>query len=606
MLKLKVKIVSVILLILLLPTVTFASSIKVYFSLVDDPEGAIIEELDKAEESIDIAMYYFTDRDLANALIDAHNRGVKIRVYLDKDQLEAKYSKSRYLAKHGISIRYSDNPYIMHHKFCVIDNEVITTGSYNWTASAGERNNENLLVIRDPPLANRFEEEFNRLWNKHYLIEKSLESPIQEIKPFEQKPQTEKIVYITKTGKKYHRASCRYLIRSMIPITLSEAIAREYTPCSVCKPDPPIESSEQTEREISSEKAKEVLYENENSFWNTNFKEFLKLYQLKKTELARQEFEKWIKECVGKKVKWAGLIQKLEHSGNEGAYIVEIQTHLGIDIEEKIREEPYGWKVVAEVPGWESDRVKGLGIDQKITVVGTINSIYSREVRLQNVLFVKSEKLKAGEEEYGYFLPLGNISILGTGVPLILDKRSGKVWALMIDPKTEEATAEYFGSIEEILKEKEVKPERSEKMRETNEEGKALKLQEGIYSTDFSQFCAEYEKNKKLLTEVQFEEWRQSLMGKKVRWKGEIKEVKEYDGITYYGMPYNYKVLMDLGPGGGYMGKYDVIAYFSKEDKDKVLNLKKNQKVEFIATIADVGVYSGGITVEVKDVEFIQ
>jgi len=63
---------------------------------------------------------------------------------------------------------------------------------------------------------------------------------------------------------------------------------------------------------------------------------------------------------------------------------------------------------------------------------------------------------------------------------------------------------------------------------------------------------------------------------------------------------------MDLGPGGGFLGKYDVIAYFSKEDKDKVLNLRKNQKVEFIATITYVGVYSGGITVEVKDVEFIQ
>lgn len=70
------------------------------------------------------------------------------------------------------------------------------------------------------------------------------------------------------------------------------------------------------------------------------------------------------------------------------------------------------------------------------------------------------------------------------------------------------------------MKEKEVRPERSEKIRETNEEEKALKLQEEIYSADFSQFCAEYEKNKKL-TEVQFEEWRQSLMGKKVRWKGE-------------------------------------------------------------------------------------
>ena len=53
------------------------------------------------------------------------------------------------------------------------------------------------------------------------------------------KPQPEdNIVYITKTGKKYHRAGCRYLTKSATPINKSEAIASGYTPCSVCKPDP--------------------------------------------------------------------------------------------------------------------------------------------------------------------------------------------------------------------------------------------------------------------------------------------------------------------------------------------------------------------------------
>jgi len=235
MLKPKIGIVSVILLVLLLPTVAFAS-IDVYFSLVDDPEGTIIEELNKAKKSIDISMHYFTDRDLANAVMDAHNRGVRVRVYLDKDQKEAEYSKSRYLAKHGITIRYSNNPYIMHHKFAVIDSEVVITGSYNWTASAGEMNNENLLVIRDPPSASIYEQEFHRLWGEHYLSEEKVEAPAQELKPLEQQPQAEKIIYITKTGKKYHRLGCRYLRKSCIPISLTEAKRRGYTPCKVCNP----------------------------------------------------------------------------------------------------------------------------------------------------------------------------------------------------------------------------------------------------------------------------------------------------------------------------------------------------------------------------------
>ncbi len=156
---------------LALSTVLFGSatfaSIDVYFSRVNDPEGAIIEELDKARKTIDVAMYYFTDRDLANTVIDAHDRGVRVRIYLDKGQKEAKYSKSRYLAKHGVSIRYSSNPYLMHHKFCVIDNKVVVTGSYNWTASAGKRNNENLLVIHDAEVAQEYSAEYDLLWNNH-------------------------------------------------------------------------------------------------------------------------------------------------------------------------------------------------------------------------------------------------------------------------------------------------------------------------------------------------------------------------------------------------------------------------------------------------------
>ncbi len=162
----KIFILAVALSILLFTSATFAS-IDVYFSRVNDPEGAVIEDLDKARKTIDIAMYYFTDRDLANAVIDAHDRGVKVRIYLDKDQEEAKYAKSRYLTNHGIPLRYSSNPYIMHHKFCVIDNDVVITGSYNWTASADKRNNENLLVIHDAKVAQEYSAEFNRLWNNH-------------------------------------------------------------------------------------------------------------------------------------------------------------------------------------------------------------------------------------------------------------------------------------------------------------------------------------------------------------------------------------------------------------------------------------------------------
>jgi phosphatidylserine/phosphatidylglycerophosphate/cardiolipin synthase-like enzyme len=54
----------------------------------------------------------------------------------------------------------------MHHKFMVIDGEIVVTGSYNWSAAAEERNDENLVVIRDRGVAEAFEREFERIWSQ--------------------------------------------------------------------------------------------------------------------------------------------------------------------------------------------------------------------------------------------------------------------------------------------------------------------------------------------------------------------------------------------------------------------------------------------------------
>jgi len=150
---------------LLASTVSFAS-IEVYFSPSDSPEKFIVEELGQALSSVDVAMFYFTNESLANALIEARSRGIKVRVYLDKKQRGLKSSQSRYLAENQIEVRYSSGKGTMNHKFCIIDKKVVITGSYNWTLSAEEKNNENLLIIKDPVIASRYEEEFEMLWNK--------------------------------------------------------------------------------------------------------------------------------------------------------------------------------------------------------------------------------------------------------------------------------------------------------------------------------------------------------------------------------------------------------------------------------------------------------
>jgi len=159
--------------ILLLSSVPVMAKTRVYFSLYDDPESVIIEHLSKAEESIYVAMYYFTDSQLAREVVKAKNRGVEVKIYLDSSQINAQYSKARFFVNERIeNIRISSNSNLMHNKFAIIDNSVVLTGSYNWTASASERNDENLLVIDDQEIVTRYLNYFNTLWTEKYSPEK--------------------------------------------------------------------------------------------------------------------------------------------------------------------------------------------------------------------------------------------------------------------------------------------------------------------------------------------------------------------------------------------------------------------------------------------------
>jgi tetratricopeptide (TPR) repeat protein len=162
--------------ILLLLTIIFISQFslfplaktEVYFSLSDNPQKAIIKNINQAEAFINIAMYIFTDREIALPLVKARERGVKVRLYLDQDQVDYKYSQSRFLVQKGIKTRISSNKYIMHNKFAIIDNRILLTGSYNWTFSANHRNDENLMVIDDPEIITQYQNQFEKLWFDKY------------------------------------------------------------------------------------------------------------------------------------------------------------------------------------------------------------------------------------------------------------------------------------------------------------------------------------------------------------------------------------------------------------------------------------------------------
>ena len=69
-----------------------------------------------------------------------------------------------HLEKQGIPVKVDDTRHHMHHKFMVIDQSSVITGSYNWTRSAAEYNHENIVLLNDAGIAKSYQDEFNRLW----------------------------------------------------------------------------------------------------------------------------------------------------------------------------------------------------------------------------------------------------------------------------------------------------------------------------------------------------------------------------------------------------------------------------------------------------------
>jgi phosphatidylserine/phosphatidylglycerophosphate/cardiolipin synthase-like enzyme len=172
--KLTLIILTIIILILTLCLSSLAKT-EVYFSLYDNLQKAIIKNINQAETYFNIAMYTFTDKEIALSLANAQKRGVKVRVYLDRSQIESTYSISRFLVQKGIKVRISSNNYIMHHKFAIIDNCLLLTGSYNWTFAANNKNDENLMIIDDPEIIEIFQHQFVNLWTNKYSPDRTKE-----------------------------------------------------------------------------------------------------------------------------------------------------------------------------------------------------------------------------------------------------------------------------------------------------------------------------------------------------------------------------------------------------------------------------------------------
>ncbi len=151
---------------LILPKLKSDTWTKSYFSPGTDCVNAILEQMGQAMSKIDICVFTISDDRIKDKILYKHKMGTKIRIISDNDKAYDLGSDVLTFAKEGIPVKIDNSPNHMHNKFALFDNKIVLTGSYNWTRSAAQYNQENLIVTNDPKALNEFNEEFSKLWEQ--------------------------------------------------------------------------------------------------------------------------------------------------------------------------------------------------------------------------------------------------------------------------------------------------------------------------------------------------------------------------------------------------------------------------------------------------------
>jgi mitochondrial cardiolipin hydrolase len=153
---------------------------KALFSPDDDIKTVLLGLIASERQAISAALYMLTEKEIVQALIEAHKRGVKIELVTDLSCVESRFCKIDFLVREGIPVYVyhpalqtknssdSKSRSLMHNKFFIFNDtldhkQILSTGSYNATKAAGVSNQENMIFTDDPDVIAAFKAQFIKL-----------------------------------------------------------------------------------------------------------------------------------------------------------------------------------------------------------------------------------------------------------------------------------------------------------------------------------------------------------------------------------------------------------------------------------------------------------
>ncbi len=139
------------------------TDIYTYFSPEDDVQSKILRFIRLAKREIRFMAFSFTDDEIGKLLVERHRAGVDVAGVIEAWGATLESSELRRFRDAGMRVMTDGNSYLMHHKVMVIDGTWTILGSYNFTESAARRNDENVLIIKSPAVAQMMLEEYRRV-----------------------------------------------------------------------------------------------------------------------------------------------------------------------------------------------------------------------------------------------------------------------------------------------------------------------------------------------------------------------------------------------------------------------------------------------------------
>jgi phosphatidylserine/phosphatidylglycerophosphate/cardiolipin synthase-like enzyme len=132
-----------------------------YFAPADNVMDKLVALVGSAGSSVYFMAFTYTHPELVKAMVERHNAGVDVQGIFENRGATQGAIVPLYCA--GVPVKVDGNKYTMHHKVIVIDRSIVITGSFNFTETADTANDENLIVIQSPALAQLYLQEYERL-----------------------------------------------------------------------------------------------------------------------------------------------------------------------------------------------------------------------------------------------------------------------------------------------------------------------------------------------------------------------------------------------------------------------------------------------------------